>query len=239
MGMENVTCIRIFGSSARGDNDASSDLDVLAVYERPPSDAERKRALVKISAATGRNVDIAEYTSERIRQFFLNGDLFSWHLYQESEKIFSKEADLIDQLGWPARYVSGEEDVRSFRKLLNGIPTALVACPNNTVFECGLMYLASRNIAMSLSWYLNEKKIDFSRHAALNITQRMGRQFPIGKAKYDELIRCRHASQRGVIAPKISQSEMIAVAANLVDWARELNSLMFTQESEHSYANAI
>ena len=236
--MKNVASIRIFGSSARGDSDLSSDMDLLVVYKHAPLDSERKRVLGEVSGVIGRNIDLSEYSSERIRQFFYNGDLFSWHLFQESKKIIFIDNDLIDDLGRPAPYSNTKEDICSFITLLKSIPNNLIQYPESCVFEGGLLYLATRNIAMSLSWHL-DGHVDFSRHAALNVTERLDQKFPISVFDYNELINCRHASQRGAVLPSISPVKLAAIAVKLVDWSTELQSLIHTRRIEGSYANTV
>src|SRR2546430_1500114 len=133
--MDNVSCVRVFGSGARGDNDACSDIDVLVIYERAPEAIERENILAQIEKAIGQNVDIAEYSAERIRHFFLSGDLFAWHLFQESKKLFSPHADFLDELGRPNPYSSAENDISAFKSLLETIPTNMEKHPKNYVFE--------------------------------------------------------------------------------------------------------
>lgn len=236
--MHNVSCVRVFGSAARGDNDSSSDIDVLVIYERAPIAIERERTLVQIKTTVGKNVDIAEYSAERIRHFFLSGDLFAWHLFQESMKLFSDKSDFIDQLGRPRPYVNAQCDISAFKNLLETVPENIKKHPENAVFEAGLLYLSTRNIAMSLSWHL-ESKVDFSRHAAVNVSERNGLPFPTNRAKYNELIGCRHASQRGEAVPTVSSLELSLVASKLVTWSNKISSLATIQTREVLNANTV
>ena len=236
--MGSIACVRIFGSRARGDNDSGSDIDVLVIYESTPLATDRENILAQIKAVVGQAVDVAEYSSSRVHHFFLSGDLFAWHLFQESKKLFSPSSDFIDQLGKPTPYVSARNDISAFTDLLETIPENMEKHPENSVFEAGLLYLATRNIAMSLSWH-SAGKVDFSRHAAVNISENNGLPFPITRAKYDELISCRHASQRGAVIPVLSSSELSVVAAKLVIWSRKIYSLVASQPNGMLNANTV
>jgi hypothetical protein len=234
--MNHMSCIRIFGSKARGDDDSSSDTDVLVIYEGIPLPNDRENTLTLIKSRVGSNVDVAEYSLSRIRHFFLSGDLFAWHLFQESKKLFSRSSDLIDSLGKPQPYTSARKDISGFASLLNTVPRNMKEHPENVTFEAGLLYLATRNIAMSLSWSL-EGNTDFSRHAAINLSKKNGAPFPIPESKYNELICCRHASQRGAVIPIFCSGEISDVASKLVTWSEEISSLVANQPQEMLNAN--
>lgn len=60
----------LFGSVARGEAGADSDLDLLIEFDRPTSLLDRARLQLELEAALGRRVDLVHYRSlyHRIRE---------------------------------------------------------------------------------------------------------------------------------------------------------------------------
>jgi predicted nucleotidyltransferase len=217
--------VRLFGSSARGDNDARSDADVLVVYREKPSEYQRAALLEELRSSIGGAVDVASYSGKRISSFFESGDLFAWHLYQESIPINASIPDFVTELGTPSRYLTGRDDVSNFTSLLTSVPQQLALCPQNYVYEAGLLYLTTRNIAMSASGSMDHE-INFTRLAAIKVSLGLGLDFPIPLVHYKQLITCRHASQRGGIAPKIEVESLIGYAEKSLVWAEKILQML-------------
>src|SRR5260221_12646618 len=149
---KSVVSLRVYGSYCRGDYDDSSDIDVLAVHASPPDQTNRDSLKVSLERSFGRKVDLAEYSSERIREIFLKGHLFAWHLHSESMSLLPQEDAFFSSLGEPANYTDAEVDSNRFKTLLNSIPNELQKVGCSYVYEAGLAYLASRNVGLICSW---------------------------------------------------------------------------------------
>jgi hypothetical protein len=217
--MSNVTGIRLFGSAARGQQDTASDTDILVTYRQSPTAQDREEAHSYVQERFNGRVELAEYTDERICSFYRSGDLFAWHLHHESRSLRPSASDLLDTLGRPAKYESGKKDVQSFITLLHTAVEGIASCDRNATYEAGLIYLASRNVAMSASWYFLNKP-DFSRSAALNLSEAISVSFPLSVEEYEHLIHCRHASQRGTAAPHVDPCAIQHSGNELISWAR-------------------
>lgn len=210
----------LFGSTARGDSDPSSDLDILAVYDEQPEVALRKSVLSSVCTQLGKRVTLAEYSSNRLEAMFDDGHLFAWHLYQEAKplqipELLSQEPSSFRS---PAPYQAGIEDARRFVGLLSSVATEVRCESCSLVHEAGLAYLALRNIAMSLSIKL-QKKADFTRHSPLNISASLAICPPCSVTDFEVLIAARHASQRGLPPPAIDRSSFRDVISHSLEWA--------------------
>ena len=109
-----VASVRLFGSAFRKEIDDLSDIDVLVVYSRAPSQPERADIRSTILDRVGTAAEIAEYEEQRIRDFFELGDLFAWHLHYESRPLLDKTDNFFSSLPHPRRYAKAGEDTRQF-----------------------------------------------------------------------------------------------------------------------------
>lgn len=199
--------LRLYGSYARGDHDELSDIDVLAIYGHRPT-ADFQMALREhLTRRFGRNVDLAEYSSQRIEEFFRKGHLFAWHLYSESRALQNEWNDFFLTLGTPRPYSAAASDARGFLDLLRSTTHEALKPGVSLVYEAGLMYLASRNVAICTS-YLMDGRPDFSRLALWNLCDRVGVDVGIDLNVYRKLMHCRFASIRGHRADEPSLSEI-------------------------------
>jgi predicted nucleotidyltransferase len=185
---------RLFGSHARGESDADSDIDVLLVVESPNIRVEDIARDLNLSS----NADISIYTASRIEKMFAGGHLFAWHLYLESIPYSSdRREDWFKALGAPAAYLDDNSDIGEF---LNTLEEAIVSfeAGENIVFEAGICHLACRNLGLFLS-HAHCGRPDFSRYAAINL--RSDAKLQLTKEAYDQLAMCRRISKRG-LSPK-------------------------------------
>lgn len=208
----------IFGSYVRGDYDASSDLDVLAIGSPP----DNRSVVPLLGHLPTDKLAVSWYGPSRLRRMFADGDLFAWHLHLESMSLIENGFRLAD-LGRPSPYSQAIADIKSFRGILSDIPEQLDLCPANAAYELGVMYVCIRNIAMSASWYLHDGP-DFSRHSPFNLE---GVARSIDRPSYELAIRCRMAGQRGAslsIAPTADQARLFCEHAIL--WAVSVEELV-------------
>lgn len=213
-----IKSLRIFGSYARGDSDQLSDHDVLVVTDR---DARlSKDELEHLNDEIGLQCSFALYSVDRIKQMHSCGHLFAWHLHLESRKI-TNHLDFIDELGRPCDYNSAKEDIVELHRLLRSISSSLRQSPCNVVYEAGLLYVTSRNIAMSASWF-SPKGLDFSRYSPLRLFVDKLSPFPLSESEYNMLIFARNASTRGTECPELEYHEVYSTWSKIYEWANGL-----------------
>lgn len=218
--MNDLLALYIFGSLARGDSDSASDLDILAIYDGEPNEQLRARVFAVIDREMEGTPTLAEYSADRMQVMFADGHLFAWHLFQEAKplKLPSLVISSSYSFGRPGEYKTALADAARFTKLLASTQQEISRRPGSLVHEAGLAYLCLRNIAMSLS-YLYLERVDFSRWSPLHLSQVLTVPAPCSHACYEQLIRARHASQRGAAPPIIDKLELSECLEKSASWA--------------------
>lgn len=172
--------IYIFGSICRGHVTADSDVDLLAITE---GHDERFDASI-----------YSIYSYDRIRDIWLAGNAFAWHLHLEAKLVHAdNNIDFLGSLGPPEKYRRGSEDCQRFKLLFDSALTSLTHGTNSQTFELSTIFLAVRNFATCYSLTVKEHP-DFSRGSALNLEKD---SVPIDKSVYRILERARILCTRG------------------------------------------
>lgn len=211
----------LFGSSARGDADSSSDTDVLLVYEHEPTILERQRAKELVSEQLGKECSFGEYTSERLSDMFSDGHLFAWHLYLEARALDVAGVSTVHfAFPQPKPYLYAVRDAMNFMGLLRSCVAEVAMKSASLVYEAGLGYVAIRNIGMSLS-ALALTQPEFDRHVAFKVARVLGTASPCRLEEYDLLVAARHASQRGLDAPSLHANVLLSTLNRALDWAEQ------------------
>lgn len=224
--MGKLLAIFVFGSVARAQGDAQSDLDLLAVVADGHGKVDERDVLAHIPQQM-RSIDpsISWYGLARIREMFRNGDLFAWHLHHEALPLYDPESILLG-LGEPAPYTSGSEDVAFFEALLCSIPSSLQAMPANAVYELGLVYVCLRNIGMAASGKF-ARKPNFSRYSPYELPGMAPP--PMTTIEYDVAMACRMAGQRGIVPPvAVDSAKVASLCASLRPWVSEVRRRLET-----------
>jgi len=206
-----TTEIYIFGSIVRCEVDPGSDVDVLVIAA--PNEA------------TQFPNDWSVYSRDRLRSLFKRGTLFAWHLYCEAVPVFiPKGRGLLEQLGRPAPYTGGREEVSSLRIVLDGAIKELLSRSRSPTYEFGLLGMACRDIAMAALPTL-QARFMFSRVSPFLIETP---RFPISKRIYNLLCECRRASTRGLRSPipNGSLEKCIRRLPELSRWAMKIEEML-------------
>lgn len=211
----------LFGSSARGDADSSSDTDVLLVYEHEPSILERQRAKELVFEQLGKECSFGEYTSDRLSGMFSDGHLFAWHLYLEARALdVAGVSSAHFAFPKPEPYLYALRDAMNFMGLLRSCVAEVARKTASHVYEAGLGYVAIRNIGMSLS-ALALTRPEFDRHVAFKVARALGTASPCRLDEYDLLVAARHSSQRGLDAPILNVNALLSTLNCALDWAEQ------------------
>lgn len=212
--------VYLFGSSARGDADAASDIDVLIIYEADVSESVRAHAKACVTATLSVQCTFAEYSRERLTEMFRGGHLFAWHLFQEAKLLEVIGLPIINPFVFerPQRYMGALCDAANFSHLLRSSVQHLEGGAVSPVYEAGLAYVALRNIGMSLSAALLPQPV-FSRWAPFNVAREIRTPPPCSSDVYELLVAARHASQRGFDVPVFDNETLLEQLQLASSWA--------------------
>jgi predicted nucleotidyltransferase len=79
--------IILFGSAARGEADADSDLDVLVIKDTPEPFVQRLEAMARL-CPSGVHADILVYTPEEIQRMIEDGNPFVLRALKEGRVLY-------------------------------------------------------------------------------------------------------------------------------------------------------
>lgn len=169
--------IYVFGSLCRGELDLKSDVDILIISD--------DQAYLEYN-------DYSVYSYNKVRELWIKGNPFAWHLYLESKLVFSNDGcDFLRSLGEPNKYSDIKNDFYKFKEIYECSIRELSVNYNN-VFNLSCIFLSIRNIATCYSLYLG--KPIFSRLSMIKISLPL--DVPV---KVIEILeKCRILSTRGV-----------------------------------------
>lgn len=173
--------IYAFGSVCRGEVDASSDIDILAIVNGYDSRFNPS--------------DYSVYSYGRIHDLWNQGNPFAWHLFLESKLVYSQDdIDFLKSIGEPSRYKSGIEDCEKFREIFLSAKESIDSSDLTEIFDLSSVFLAVRNFATCYSLQ-SELTPDFSRNSARNLGNL---SIPIDASTYSLLERARVLCTRGL-----------------------------------------
>lgn len=140
--------VYIFGSVVRGEIDQYSDIDLLLISDESIENIDPNKYSI--------------YSPERIKELYVEGNPFAWHLYYESKLVYSSEQDFLLSLGKPSHYTNCKSDLLKFKKLFDDSIISIDENDFSLIFDLAMIFLAIRNFATCYTLGSYEKPI-FSR----------------------------------------------------------------------------
>ena len=202
--------IYAFGSISRGDIQADSDVDLLAIVDEFDS------------RFSSDNYSIYSYS--RLRDLWEEGNPFAWHLSLESRLVFSSNnEDYLKSLGLPSQYFNCGRDCHKFYSLFKEAIGSISAGKNTKVFDLSTVFLSIRNIATCYSLGKTSQPV-FSRNSALHLGKS---SLDITHEAYDIFLRSRILCTRGY-GPSITDREF-QVAVSQFNRINEWMALLMAQ----------
>jgi predicted nucleotidyltransferase len=189
--------VRLFGSVARGDVTPASDLDVLAVVSRRLSPAETDDVRAELCGVFGTKADVAFYTLDRLREMFVTGHPFAWHLAMEARRV-DMSTHVLESLPTPPRppVAAITYDVGQLSDLAHSVRHAGGKCPASAAYEAGIAYVCIRNAAISASFILLDRPV-FAQSAPFVLSGHLGMRPPVCEQDYRAMANTRRLSLRG------------------------------------------
>jgi len=201
-----TTHIYAFGSICRGEIDNASDIDLLAcLSDKNPLIDPNKFSI---------------YSYNRIKEMWVEGNPFSWHLHLEAKMLHSSDgSNFLEELQVPSKYINSTEDCKKFQKLFSESHRSLLESSNSMVFNLSCMFLATRNFATCYSLGIGNPI--FSRMSPLHIDKKL----PVDRASFDIFARARILSTRGYgSSMSINEVEVAkSVAPIISEWMSDFS----------------
>jgi hypothetical protein len=130
--------IYAFGSLCRGEVSLDSDVDLLALVEGRDE---------RLDPAT-----FSIYSYNRIRQIWLEGNPFAWHLSLEAKLLYAFDSrDYLKQLGPPSAYRKCFDDCCRFFRLFDDARKSIEVSNKSMIFDLSTVFLSIRNFASCYS----------------------------------------------------------------------------------------
>jgi len=223
--------IRLFGSHARGDDGAASDLDVLYVVDTSRA-GDRSQADTQISDLLQANKsDISLYSERRLREMFETGHLFAWHLYLESKPVWSDTAgSFVESLGRPARYVGARKDMLELLEIATEAAASLRDPESTVIYESGILYVCCRNVALIASTQVSNAPI-FGPQSPMQVAI-PSIPFPLSDGEYILMIAARHSVTRGAPAPDLDRRRANDLGERALRWIRSVAAWILDECNE-------
>jgi len=152
-----ATEVWLYGSSARGDRDISSDVDVLVV-----GDGDLDVATLGLPSRD--RISVTRYTWPEIDHMASYGSLFLHHVRLEGKPLLeSHERRMHTVLSSIGSYARAQQELACFRQVLMDVEDAL-AGDHSPAFEMSVVATAARHAAILGCYLLGEP--DFGRTSA-------------------------------------------------------------------------
>jgi predicted nucleotidyltransferase len=215
--------IRLFGSHARGDDGAASDLDVLYVVDTSRA-GYQSQADARISGLLGANKsDISLYSERRLREMFETGHLFAWHLYLESKPVWSDASgSFVESLGRPACYVGARKDIVELAEIATEAAASLRDPESTVIYESGILYVCCRNTALIASTRAGNEPI-FGPQSPMRVVI-PSISFALSDEEYMLLIAARHSVTRGAPPPVLDRRRALDLGERALRWIRSVTA---------------
>ena len=201
-----VMHIYAFGSICRGDLSVDSDIDLLALVQGVDMRINPNKFSI--------------YSYTRIRELWLLGNAFAWHLSLESKLVYGADnTDFLRTLGQPSKYTNVTKDCNRFRNIFEFSAQSIRDGTPSLVFELSTIFLAIRNIATCYSLAMLPQPT-FGRHSAKKLGSK---SIEVSEKFYSILERSRILSTRGSGADidDIDQAAVIWELNNCRRWVKE------------------
>lgn len=209
--------IYAFGSLCRGEVVPDSDVDLLAIVDH--YDERLDKTLFSI------------YSYRRIREIWLEGNPFAWHLSLEAKLIYGfNKRDYLEELGSPNAYRQCVDDCHRFFALVKEARVSLETSKRCTVFDLSTVFLGIRNFASCFSLGVKGTP-DFSRNSALHLE---GDAVPLSEQTYRVFERARILCTRGYGAV-ILQDDVTAAMQSLRDIIQWMTRLIEKAERNERF----
>lgn len=209
--------IYAFGSVCRGEVDAFSDIDMLAIVDGLDTRFDSNAYSI--------------YSYARLLELWQEGNSFAWHLYLEAKLVYSaNNTDYLRGIGEPNKYKKGISDCKKFHEIFLFAKKSIEESSLTEIFDLSSVFLGIRNFATCYSLHSSTKPI-FSRNSALCLGSD---SLDINHDVYDIFERARILCTRGV-GDILSYDEICKAKSSLEEigfWMKEILAIIESESYE-------
>ena len=191
-GLEGVI---LFGSSARGDDDAHSDRDVCAIVANLPDRQihSLKRRVADLYLTNPQSV--SAYRRSTISQMAEFGSLFLWHLKLEGRVLYDRSGITAKTFSNLAAYRRYAEDLLRFQEVFDDTVREFGVRPRLDLFDLHCLFLVIRNVCMLLTVKAGDPQ--FGRSSVYAAAVKHYARLPVPAHMFYELANAHLAYSRG------------------------------------------
>jgi predicted nucleotidyltransferase len=193
-----IETIALYGSCARGECDANSDVDILIIIDDSSKD---KYYEIKQKFSNELQIPvnwISVYTKQAILNMKKYSSYFLWHLKLEANFFYSRSKFLEDVLQNLNEYTKTDSDLRQYLIIYKDIESAIHTDNKTYQYELSLLASLVRNTCMAFCYKNNI--YNFGRIEPVLITkQKLSKIVDFTIDEYNELYEFRSLYNKGIL----------------------------------------
>jgi predicted nucleotidyltransferase len=151
-----IEAVMLFGSTARGENDELSDLDILIIY----NDVEIMDLLEKKKRLSQQlNIPvswISLYNLSTMKKMASQGSYFIWHLKKEGKLLYSKNDEVSKIFSKLEPYKNMKNDLSEYRIICDDIKKSISRNSSTVDYELSLLASVIRNTCITIAYIDNK-----------------------------------------------------------------------------------
>lgn len=193
MTQDNILSIIKFGSSARAEEDAYSDVDVCIITTEAITESEIEG--IKRDYHLPHDTEIIVYSAEQFETMTAYGSLFLWHLKLEGKVLFDRNyfEESIKKLSVYEKHLC-ELDFHA--NLLRDVSYSMERLRIVNELDLSQLFTICRNTCMILSHF--KKEFAFGRNSAYQTAKRIYYDLPLTEEEYNYLAKWKLRYERGL-----------------------------------------
>lgn len=188
-----INSVVLYGSYARGDYVADSDLDV-CVFTQEQGIVKEAQLEPLLTVPAGSHLSLTCYCQADLSAMLEYGSLFLWHLKLEGKIIYGKEFFLAN-LEYLKPFEKHHGEIAYHSEILSDLTAAISTPFTANEFDLSLLFTIVRNTCMILAHKAGSSA--FGRRACYHAAARMFPDLPLDEVTYLNLSQWKTVYERG------------------------------------------
>lgn len=217
---DSIESVCLFGSTARGDNDSISDIDIFILIDDCDEQVFIEKKIKIIDQLNIPSEWVSLYRKSTIKDMHKYGSYFLWHIKLEGIILYSRSGFLESIFKNLPRYRKVEEDLKEYLAICQDIKKSIQKDTSTLHYELSVLASLVRNTCIAIAFLHN--RISFGRVSVVEVCKNiMGMEFPFSVEEYEELYKFRIAYNRSKV---IKLQEINVLFIN--KWIERVESLI-------------